>query len=119
MTQGERLKKIRKTLNLTLEKFGEKLGVKKASLSAIENGKRNLTEQLTLSICREYKVNYDYLVYGKGEMFDSLPETVLDELCMQYDLDEDDRDILKLYLELPVDAKTAIKKTIKKIFKKK
>ena len=118
MTQGERLKNIRKTLDLTLEKFGEKLGVKKASLSAIENGKRNLTEQLTLSICRVYKVNYDYLVYGKGEMFDRLPETILDELCMQYNLDEDDREVLEFYLELPEDAKTAIKKTIKKVFKK-
>lgn len=118
MTQGERLKKIRKTLDLTLEKFGENLGVKKASLSAIENGKRNLTEQLTLSICRVYKVNYDYIVYGNGEMFDSLPETVLDELCMQYNLDEDDRDILKFYLDLPENAKTAIKKQLKKTFKK-
>ena len=52
MTQGERIKEVRKTLGLTLDKFGEKLGVKKAALSAIENGKRNLTEQMTISICR-------------------------------------------------------------------
>lgn len=118
MTQGERIKEVRKTLGLTLDKFGEKLGVKKAALSAIENGKRNLTEQMTISICREYKVNYDYLTYGDGEMFEDLPETILDELCIEYDLDNDDRDILNFYLGLPVDARDAIKKQIKKIFVK-
>nr|DAI49597.1 MAG TPA: helix-turn-helix domain protein [Caudoviricetes sp.] len=118
MTQGERIKEVRKTLGLTLDKFGEKLGVKKAALSAIENGKRNLTEQMTISICREYKVNYDYLTYGDGEMFEDLPETILDELCIEYDLDDDDRDILNFYLGLPVDARDAIKKQIKKIFVK-
>lgn len=118
MTQGERVKEVRKTLDLTLEKFGEKLGVKKAALSAIENGKRNLTEQMIISICREYNVNYDYLVYGDGDMFDRFPETILDELCIQYHLDDEDRDILNLYLELPADAKKALKETIRKMFKK-
>lgn len=118
MTQGERIKEVRKTLGLTLDKFGEKLGVKKAALSAIENGKRNLTEQMTISICREYKVNYDYLTYGDGEMFEDLPGTILDELCIEYDLDDDDRDILNFYLGLPADARDAIKKQIKKIFVK-
>ena len=41
MTQGERIREIRKTLGLTLEKFGEKIGMKKNSVSQIENGKRN------------------------------------------------------------------------------
>lgn len=69
MTQGERVKEIRKSLNLTLEKFGEKLGVKKGALSAIENGRNALTDQLAKSISREYNVNYDYLMHGEGEMF--------------------------------------------------
>ena len=45
MTQGERVRMIRKhpNVNLTLEKFGEKLGIKKSALSLIENGKNNLT----------------------------------------------------------------------------
>ena len=54
MTQGERVREVRKSLNMTLDKFGEKLGVKKAAISAIENGNRNITEQMVKSICREY-----------------------------------------------------------------
>lgn len=69
MTQGERVKAVRKSLGLTLEKFGEKIGLKKNSLSQIENGKNNLTDQNILSICREYSVNEEWLVNGTGEMF--------------------------------------------------
>ena len=35
MTQGERVKKVRKTRQLTLEKFGEKLGVGKTAISIL------------------------------------------------------------------------------------
>lgn len=69
MTQGERVKEVRKSLGLTLEKFGEKLGVGKTAISNIEKGNRNLTEQMTKSICREYGVDYIWLTSGEGEMF--------------------------------------------------
>ena len=43
MTQGERVKAIRKELNLTLEKFGDRLGVGKTAISKIEKGENKLT----------------------------------------------------------------------------
>lgn len=118
MTQGERLKEIRKTLGLTLEKFGEKLGVKKNSLSQIENGHNALTDQMALAICREYNVNYDYLMAGEGEMFDNLPETVLDELCLQYDLDDYDRFLVELYISLPPELRAAAKNKARELLAK-
>ena len=69
MTQGERIKDVRNSLGLTLEKFGEKLGVTKAAISRIEKGERSLTEQMTKSICREFSVDYMWLTTGEGEMF--------------------------------------------------
>lgn len=69
MTQGERVKEVRKTLGFTLEKFGEKLGVTKQTVSRIENGINNLTDQMTKAICREYGVDYMWLTTGEGEMF--------------------------------------------------
>lgn len=116
MTQGERIKEIRKSLDMTLEKFGEKLGVGKTAISNIEKGNRNLTEQMARAICREYNVSYDYLVDGEGEMFTDLPDTILDELCIQYGLDDIDRKIVEIYLELPKSARDAIKEIIKKKF---
>lgn len=58
MTQGERIREVRKTLGLTLEKFGEKIGMKKNSVSQIESGKNSVTEQVVKSICREFNVDY-------------------------------------------------------------
>lgn len=69
MTQGERVREIRKSLGLTLEKFGEKLGVKKNAISQIETGRNSLTDQMTKSICREFGVDYIFLTTGEGEMF--------------------------------------------------
>ena len=57
MEQGIRVKKLRKELGLTLEKFGKPLGVGKTAISKIENGENNLTDQMIISICREFNVN--------------------------------------------------------------
>ena len=69
VTQGERIREVRKSLDLTLEKFGERLGVKKNAISALENGRNSLTDQMTKSICREFHVDYIWLTSGEGEMF--------------------------------------------------
>lgn len=117
MTQGERVREIRKSLNLTLEKFGEKLGVGKTAISKIEKNERSLTEQMAKSICREYNVNYKYLVYGEGEMFSVLPKTVLDELCRQYELDDFDRSLIEMYIQFPKPLRDYLKNNFLDILK--
>lgn len=119
MTQGERIREIRKELNLTLEKFGERLGVGRGAISAIELGNRNLTDQMARAICREYNVSYDYLINGEGEMFDDLPQTVLDELCTQYDLSDFDRMLVEMYVELPKELREQAENCIKVFLEKK
>lgn len=116
MTQGERVKAIRKELSLTLEKFGEKVGVTKQTVSRIENGVNNLTDQMTRSICREYNVNYDWLISEEGEMFTDLPQTILNELCKQYDCDGLDRSLIHEYLKLDTDTRKILKDYIRNVF---
>lgn len=118
MTQGERVKEIRTALSLTLEKFGEKLGVGKTAISKIEKNERSLTDQMAKSICREYNVNYDWMMYEEGDMFTDLPQTVLDELCKQYELDDLDRFIVELYVGLPKDVRDGIKTRTKDLIQK-
>lgn len=69
MTQGERVKVVRKEINLTLEAFGKRLGVTKVAISNIENNNRKLTDQMLISICREFNVNEDWLRNENGEIF--------------------------------------------------
>jgi transcriptional regulator with XRE-family HTH domain len=69
MTQGERVKEIRKALGLTLDQFGEKIGIKKSALSKIENGLNSLSDTLSISICREFNVSPEYLSGESDQMF--------------------------------------------------
>lgn len=70
MTENERIKQLRKEyLQLTLEEFGAKLGLGKSSISDIETGRRNITPQTRISICREYNVREEWLKDGEGTPF--------------------------------------------------
>lgn len=69
-TIGERVRHLRKiSLNLTLEKFGERIGITAASLSAFETGKTNPSDQTIRSICREFGVREKWLRTGEGSMY--------------------------------------------------
>ena len=103
MTQGERVREIRKALGLTLEKFGNEIGLKKNSISQIENGVNELTEANLMAICRENwngkLVNEDWLRTGAGEMF--LPITRDDEIArLTTDLFKEEEDSFKTRLIL-------------------
>lgn len=80
MTQGERVREVRKNLGLTLEKFGDKIGMKKNSVSQIENGKNNVTDANIKAICREFNVDYIWLTTGKGEMFVDSDDDFLEKI---------------------------------------
>lgn len=69
---NERVKQLRKELGLSGEKFGGRLGVSKTAVSLIESGKNNLTDQMIISICREFNVNEEWLRHGTGDMFISM-----------------------------------------------
>lgn len=69
MTENDRIKDARKSLGLTQDKFGERLGVGRSAISNIEAGSRGVTDQLRLSVCREFNVNEDWLRTGEGSMF--------------------------------------------------
>jgi len=77
MSENERIKEVRKSLGLTLEKFGQKLGVTKVAISNIEKANRNVTEQMRKSICREFNVDYMWLTTGEGEMFAESDEDLI------------------------------------------
>jgi len=110
MTQGERVKKVRKKLGLTLEKFGEKVGVGKTAISNIEKGNRNLTEQMAISICREYNVDYTWLTTGEGDdIFEKSPSSTMEQLKKEFDLDDFSYKLVYQYLKLNADQRQAVR----------
>lgn len=111
LTQGERVKAIRKSLGITLAQFGDKVGLKKSALSLIETGKNKLTEQTTLAICNTYQVNYKWLINGEGDIFVA-PVSDLDNLCAKYNLDDMDRVLLDMYINLPPASRNLLKNSL-------
>lgn len=69
----DRIKKIRKDADLTQEKFAERLGIKRNTVATYETGKSEPMDNIIVSICREFNVNKDWLLTGKGDMYD-VPE---------------------------------------------
>lgn len=115
MTQNERVKEIRKTLGLTLEKFGERIGVTRGSMSNIENGNRNLTEQMTKSICREFSVDYMWFTTGEGEMFIDTDDDFIERIDrIMAGEDEARKNLFKFMLELSDDDIAALDRLMKK-----
>lgn len=73
MTINERIRDLRRDgLGLTLEEFGARVGVSRAAMSNIENGARSVTDQMFVSICREFNVRPEWLRDGSGEMFHAM-----------------------------------------------
>ena len=105
MVQGGRVKEVRKSLGLTLEKFGEKLGVSKTAISNIEKGNRNLTEQMTKSICREFNVRENWLRNGSGEMFADFTDDEFAKAASTLSNDAFVRSLIIEYWKLDEDSK--------------
>lgn len=66
---NERLKKLRKSLDLTQQKFADALGMKQNTIAQYEMGRTSPSDAIIISICREFNVNEEWLRTGKGEMF--------------------------------------------------
>ena len=95
----DRIRLLRKELKLSQTDFGERIGVKQASVAGYEAGIRTPLDAVITSICREFNVSEDWLRTGKGEMF--LPTTRDDEIAiMTTDLFKEEEDSFKTRLIL-------------------
>ncbi len=112
---NERIKELRKALNLTAEKFSEKIGVTRSAVSNIERGHRNVTEQSIMLMVNEFNVNEVWLRTGKGDMFVETKEDYIADLSKRYNLDELDIKIVESYLSLDEESRQVIKDYIHQV----
>lgn len=114
MLLGERIKKVRRSLDFTQQEFGSKIGVKQNTIALIESGKRNTSDQLLLSICREFNVSEEWLRTEEGEMFMPAPDGALEALAREYDLSPGMYALLKRILALkPENQQAAVDFAVK------
>lgn len=96
----ERIKKLRKKLNLTQQEFADKISVKRGAVANYEIGRNIPSDSVVSLICREFNVDEIWLRTGQGEMFKSRPDTALDTLAKEYDLDYESRVSIEKFLNL-------------------
>ena len=123
----DRIKKIRKELDLTQQKFADRLGVKRNTVAQWELGINALTEQVIASICREFRVNEDWLRNGGSDDDMFIKLTKDEELAMytQMLLDDTDdivadiiKEIIIMYEKLDSNARQVLKDTAKNLLDK-
>ena len=66
---NERIRKLRKHLDMTQREFGERLGIKGNTIANYELGRNEPIDAVISLICREFNVNEEWLRNGTGEMF--------------------------------------------------
>lgn len=111
---NERLKLLRKTLDLSQDAFAERIGMKGSSISLLESGRRNITEQVIKSICREFNVDYGWLTTGSGEMFVDSDEDFLARVdAILVDENEDRRNMIKTLLYASDEDIEAVSRLVK------
>ncbi len=116
----KRIRELRKTLGLTMEQFGAKLGVKKNTISQWENGVNNLTDQMLIAICNvnwngKY-VNKDWLQGNSDKMFKSDSDDNLKFLLGKYRMTDMEYNFLKEYFKLEPSIRETFFETLNKIF---
>lgn len=112
---NNRINILRKFLHLTMEDFGKKLGVTRSAISNIENGKRNLTDQMIFAICREFNVSENWLRTGEGEMFNPTPKSELEALAKKYDLSDNAYVLVEKFLNLKREQRNVLIDFIKDV----
>ena len=98
---NNRLKELRKTLGLRQRQIAERLGVSVGNVGNWEIGREPIPRARLYQLCKEYNVNEDWLVNGRGEMFAPPPSPVNErEAQRQF--------ILNCFRSLPVEIKDVL-----------
>ena len=104
---GERIKQLRKALGMTQEKFADRIGLKRNSVALIELG-RDTSDQTIFAICREFRVNEEWLRTGAGDMFVPTPASIVDELAEEYHLCPEAQAMVEKFITLDPAAQLAV-----------
>ena len=72
---GQRIKDLRRKLRISQADFARKVEISKTTVCHYESGQRVPDSNLTAKICSEFKVNVEWLLTGKGEMFKPTTKT--------------------------------------------
>lgn len=104
----ERIKKLRKALDLTQQKFAEKIGTSANVLTNYETGRRNPSSSVINNICKTFNVNEKWLRTGNGEIFKPVPKYGIDMLAQEYNLTYNENILIEKFVNLKPENRQAV-----------
>ena len=105
---GERIKELRKALRMTQTAFADRIGIRQNSVALLEMGRNTPSDQTVAFICREFRVNEEWLRTGAGEMFVPSPASIVDELAEEYHLCPEAQAMVEKFITLDPAAQLAV-----------
>lgn len=86
MTLGQRIRKIRRELDLTQAEFASRIGSVQNTITGYETGRKNPSSPVISLICKEFGVNEEWLREESGEMFMPDASDEIEALAKKYHL---------------------------------
>lgn len=114
----EQIIQIRKEFGLNQEEFAKKLGLSRNFINQVENGKKNFSDRTIADICREFKINEDWIRTGEGN---PKRETDIEfgQMCADIGInDPRAREAIEKYYELSPEDKELWWKFMERFIKK-
>lgn len=108
MNIGDRIKKLRISLDMTQTEFAKRIGSMQNTITRYETNNRNPSASVIALICREFNVNEEWLKTGAGEMFKAAPSSALDALAEEYKLSAASYVMVEKFVNLKPEAQEAI-----------
>lgn len=105
---NKRIKQLRKALDLTQQKFAERIGVKQNTVAQYEMGRNIPIDSVISLICKEFNVNEDWLRNGTGEMFVESSTFSLDEYAKLHNLNDKEITLIRNFMELDQNTRDAL-----------
>lgn len=105
---NDRIRKLRKYLDLTQKDFGNRIGVKGNTIATYESGRNEPIDSVISLICREFNVNEKWLRTGEGEMFRPAPTDALDALAAEQRLSHGEYILIEKLLSLKPEVRQGI-----------
>lgn len=98
---NERIRKLRKTLELTQKEFANRIGIKQNTVATYEIGRSEPIDAVIALICREFNVNEEWLRTGTGSMFKGTEEAAVSRLCTELHATPLEAGIIRAYFRIP------------------
>lgn len=105
---NERIKKLRKALDLTQQEFADKIGMKRNTVANYETDRNKPSNSVISLICKAFNVNEEWLRTGEGEMFGPTPTAALEALARERELTYGDFVLIEKFLNLKPQSRLAV-----------